>query len=125
MQHFLPIYKLHQADEFSSVFKLRKLRFSRLFKLHYKPNGLNYSRLGMIIGRKINKRSSRRNYCKRVVREYFRTHQADWAAYDVIVRVQSAFTRQQYMQAIAELDQITCALKSNYIVAPHSHLINP
>ncbi len=123
-QQFLPEYRLHKADEFSSVFIFRKARFSKFFKLHYKPNELAHSRLGMIIGRKIHKRSNRRNYCKRIVREYFRTHQAAWANYDVVFRIQYPFTRQSYTQALAELEQITRSLKCTEVATPHPHPTN-
>ena len=108
MNSFTQAHRLQTADEFSSVFVFRKTRIGKYFKLHYKPNGLNQSRLGFMVSKKIHKRANQRNYIKRTIREYFRTHQQQWLALDLIVRAQKHFTCQQRAEVIRELDQL-CA----------------
>ena len=113
MNSFTQAHRLHQADEFSSVFIFRKTRVGKYFKLHYKPNDLAQSRLGFMVSKKVHKRANQRNYIKRTIREYFRTHQPQWLTLDLIVRAQKHFTRVDRDEVIRELDQL-CA---KFIVA--------
>jgi ribonuclease P protein component len=108
MYRFTKAHRLLKADEFSSVFVFRKVRQGKFFKLHYKPNNLANSRLGFMVSKKVHKRANQRNYIKRVIREYFRTHQNAWQPLDLIVRAQKHFTPAQYLQIVAELDEL-CA----------------
>lgn len=106
MNRFTQAHRLQNADEFSSVFVFRKVRVGTYFKLHYKPNGLEHSRLGFMVSKKIHKRANQRNYMKRSIREYFRTHQAAWFGVDLIVRVQKKYTAADYPTICAELDYL-------------------
>jgi ribonuclease P protein component len=106
MNSFTQAHRLHNADEFSSVFVFRKTRVGKYFKLHYKPNGLDLSRLGFMVSKKVHKRANQRNYIKRTIREYFRTHQQQWLAIDLIVRSQKHFSQAQRSEVILELDQL-------------------
>lgn len=113
MYRFTQAHRLQKADEFSSVFVFRKVRFGKYFKIHYKPTELNNSRLGFMVSKKIHKRANQRNYIKRAIREYFRTHQPQWNSHDIIVRVQKHFTPLQYAEIVAELDNL-CSKFINY-----------
>ncbi len=106
MNSFTKAHRLQKADEFSSVFVFRKVIHGKFFKLHYKPNDLVNSRLGFMVSKKIHKRANQRNYIKRVIREYFRTHQNLWQPVDVIIRSQRHFSTLDYPQVISELDQL-------------------
>jgi ribonuclease P protein component len=106
MNRLTQAHRLHKADEFSSVFVFRKVRVGKYFKLHYKPNGQENSRLGFMVSKKVHKRANQRNYIKRVIREYFRTHQGLWQPLDLIVRAQKHFQPEDYHLVIAELDQL-------------------
>ena len=46
----------------------------RFLILNYMPNGLSFSRLGVVVPRKYYKRAAERNRIKRCVREWFRLH---------------------------------------------------
>lgn len=106
MYRFTQAHRLQKAGEFSSVFVFRKVRFGKYFKIHYKPNELTNSRLGFMVSKKIHKRANQRNYMKRILREYFRTHQLKWLPNDIIIRVQKHFTHEQFPEVIAELDNL-------------------
>lgn len=107
MYRFTPAHRLKKADEFSSVFIFRKVRYGQHFKIHYKPNELSHSRLGLIISKKVHKRANKRNYIKRVIRELFRREQLNWRSYDIIVRVNKCFTSDDFKIVAAEFSFLT------------------
>ena len=100
-------FRLSKADEFSSVFILRKTRNGTWLKIHYKPNGLSHSRLGLIVSKKNHKRANKRNYMKRVIRELFRQQQPAWEGHDIIVRVNRFFTALQFYEVMQDFKQLT------------------
>ncbi len=107
MLNYTKDHRLKNADEFSSVFIFRKVKISNHFKIHYKPNSLDYSRLGIIVSKKIHKRANRRNYMKRTIREIFRLTQNNWHGTDLIVRVNKAYSFNDFASVKAEFLSIT------------------
>ncbi|MEN9946489.1 MAG: ribonuclease protein component [Pseudomonadota bacterium] len=123
MNKFTQQHRLHKADDFSSVFVFRKVKVGKWFKIHYKPNSLAVSRLGLIVSKKVHKRANQRNYMKRVIREFFRQKQLDWQSVDLIIRVQRHFTPQDYPLVIQELSQL-CRVFGCYHVSQTNHSNN-
>ncbi len=108
MLHSYPVtLRLNTADDFSSVFILRKTRNGTWLKIHYKPNGLSHSRLGLVVSKKNHKRANKRNYMKRVIRELFRQQQPEWLGHDIVVRVNKFFTAHDFLQIKNEFIQLT------------------
>ncbi len=107
MYDFTRHHKLRKADDFSSVFILRKLKYSEYLKINYKPTTLIHSRLGIIVGKKVHKRATKRNYMKRTLRELFRVHSHNWQAYDIIIRINKYFTAENYSQIKLEFINLT------------------
>ena len=101
---FTQQHRLQNADDYSSVFIFRKVRTSTYFKIHFKPNELEHSRLGIILSKKNHKRANKRNYMKRFIREYFRTNQLNWLGIDVIVRVNKYFNEHDYSAAVNDIN---------------------
>ncbi len=101
---FTQEHRLQNADDFSSVFIFRKVRFGTYFKIHYKPNQLEHSRLGLIVSKKNHKRANKRNYMKRFIREYFRLNQLNWGGVDIVVRVQKYFKAEDYQTILQEMN---------------------
>ena len=60
--------------------------------VHYQPNAYQHARFGVVVAKKVEKSSVRRNYMRRVLRELFRLQQHEINAADLIVRVQKPFT---------------------------------
>ena len=116
MQRFTKDHRLKKADEFSSVFIFRKVKAAESLKIHYKPNGLQQSRLGIVVSKKVHKRANWRNYMKRVIRELFRCNQASWLHYDIIVRVHKAFNEDDFQKIKQEFQHLTKHMASN--IAP-------
>ena len=57
--------------------------------LHYRPNGLDTARLGVVVAKKLAKRANVRNLVKRIAREMFRRHRRELPAMDLVVRLQA------------------------------------
>ncbi len=57
--------------------------------LHYQPRaaGLTEARLGLVVGKKLLKRSVDRNKVKRIIREQFRCQRINLPACDLVVRL--------------------------------------
>lgn len=104
---FAQIHRLLEADEFSSVFLFRKVRSGTYLKIYFKPNEKNNSRLGLIVSKKVHKRANKRNYMKRVIREFFRLNHVLWNNYDMIVRVHKCFVQTDFNPVNAELTHLT------------------
>ena len=100
-------YRLLTTEEFSSVFALRKQRSrSFLAVLQSENNTLGHARLGLVVGKKAAKRANKRNYMKRVIREWFRLHQHELPAKDFVVRVRVMFEREQYREVCKQLAEL-------------------
>jgi ribonuclease P protein component len=81
--------KMRKTDEFSSVFRFRCIRSSAGIDLLAAPNGLDYSRLGMIVPKKVLATAIARNRVKRLIRESFRLNQTALAGLDVVARIRT------------------------------------
>jgi len=69
--------RLRKDKEFQAVFREgKKLWINSILLIIYKPNSLNYRRLGIVISKKI-KKATQRNKVKRWIRELFRRNK-DW-----------------------------------------------
>ena len=98
--------RLIKTDDFSSVFNFRKRISGRFLAIHYRYNQLGWPRLGLVIGKKTARLAVQRNYMRRVLRELFRTRQADLAPVDLVVRSQRMFTRADYAQIRQEFGEL-------------------
>ena len=77
--------KLHNGAEFQRVFDAPDRSSDALFTVLATPNGRDYSRLGLAIGRKRIRLAVKRNRIKRLVRESFRHHPDRLVGLDVVV----------------------------------------
>ena len=86
-QGFRSAHRLHKTDEYSSVFAFRRALRGRFYMVHYRPNGLDTARLGVVVAKKLAKRANVRNLVKRIARETFRRHRQSLQAMDLVVRL--------------------------------------
>ena len=86
-QGFRSAHRLHKTDEYSSVFAFRRALRGRFYMLHYRPNGLDTARLGVVVAKKLAKRANVRNLVKRIAREIFRRQRIELPAMDLVVRL--------------------------------------
>ncbi|MFA5081454.1 MAG: ribonuclease P protein component [Hydrogenophilaceae bacterium] len=82
--------KLRKTDDFSSVFRFKRVQRGTCLDIFFCQNGLPYSRLGLVVPKKILPRAVDRNRARRILREVFRLSQPRLASLDVIVRVKAA-----------------------------------
>lgn len=79
--------RLARRLDFQRVFKQGRRITDDLLAVHFRPNGLAYSRLGVALGREVHT-AVRRNRFKRLVRESFRLNKQSLpAGLDIIVRL--------------------------------------
>ena len=97
-------YRLTKTDEFSSVFGFRKALKSRHFLLHYRTRSSDEAvgaRLGLVVAKRLLRRSVDRNLVRRLAREAFRLLRDRLPSRDVILRL-SAKPAQLDRRALAE-----------------------
>lgn len=83
-------YRLTRTDEFSSVFGFRRALKSRHFLLHYRLRAAGEgdgARLGLVVAKRLLKRSVDRNLVKRLAREHFRLLRERLPARDLVLRL--------------------------------------
>lgn len=79
--------RLREAEEFKAVFSLRRVLRGECFNLHYRPNGGDSARLGLVIAKKLARRAVWRNAIKRTGREVFRHQRASLPPLDLVLRL--------------------------------------
>ena len=83
-------YRLTKTDEFSSVFGFRRAIKSTHFLLHYRLRNVDEvfgARLGMVIAKRLLRRSVDRNLVRRLAREQFRLVRNVLPSRDLILRL--------------------------------------
>lgn len=83
-------YRLTKTDEFSSVFGFRKALKSSHFLLHYRlrvAEEMAGARLGLVVGKRLLRRSVDRNLIRRLARENFRIIRFRLPSRDLILRL--------------------------------------
>ena len=98
--------RLLKADDFSSVFSLRRSRGDAWFQVLTAPNGLSHARLGLVVGKKVDRRAVGRNAIKRLVRELFRASSDGLAGLDIVVRARRPVSRSERQEARAALQAL-------------------
>lgn len=88
---YLKRQRLTKADEFSSVFSLGRSIHSRYLQMVIHHNTISYARMGLVVSKRVARQAVKRNYMKRVIREYFRRHEKELSNIDLIVRVKRPF----------------------------------
>lgn len=97
-------YRLTKTDEFSSVFGFRRALKSPHFLLHYRLRTVEEvagARLGLVVAKRLLKRSVDRNLVKRLARENFRLLRCRLPSRDFILRL-AAKPKPLDRQALAE-----------------------
>lgn len=79
--------RLLAAAEFSAAFAARRVLRGECFVLHYRPNGAQGARLGLVIPKKLARLAVLRNAVKRQARECFRRQRGDLPSCDVVLRL--------------------------------------
>lgn len=104
---FAKHYRLLKTEDFSSVFVLRKQRSRQFIQIFWlSQNTREYARIGLVVSKKVAKRANRRNFMKRVIREWFRQHKYQLSAHDFVIRVRKPFERKDVAIVVQELTEM-------------------
>ena len=109
--------KLIKTDDFSSVFNFRKRIASKFLVMRFKPNELDFPRLGLIVAKKTVKLAVNRNYMRRVLRELFRLSQHEIASLDLVIQVQKNFEKPDFSVIKKEFDGLLSKLPTKEITS--------
>lgn len=101
---FTKARRLLKRIDFDHVFNQAKKVTVSDFTLLYRNNEVGYSRLGLVIPKKIIAKAHDRNYIKRLIRETFRLRQ-DLPSCDIIVLVRKGIKSQNKAAMNAQLEE--------------------
>lgn len=85
---------------------MRKRISGQYLAIHYRANQTAGPRLGLVVAKKVAKRSVDRNYMRRVLRELFRKQQAQIAPLDLVIRVTKLFGHAEFAQVEQEFSEL-------------------
>ncbi|HRD01449.1 MAG TPA: ribonuclease P protein component [Candidatus Saccharicenans sp.] len=74
-EHLRPVERIRSKKDFGEIYKKGRRLKGKYFLLVFQPNGLNYSRLGVVVSRKVGQ-ATIRNRIKRRFRELFRRNKS-------------------------------------------------
>jgi ribonuclease P protein component len=104
--------KIVKTDDFSSVFNLRKRISQQHLVMRYRVNDMSRPRLGLIVSKKTAKLAVQRNYMRRVLRELFRVNQHHLPSVDLIVQIQKAFGRSDFIKIQKQFETLIQKLET-------------
>ncbi len=78
-------YHLRTKSEFKSIFDKSNRISQKHLLILFKQNQKEYSRLGVIVGKRVAKKAIARNRIRRIVKESFRLNQEKLLGWDIIV----------------------------------------
>ncbi len=78
----------------------------RFFMLHYRPNGQESARLGVVVAKKLVRRANVRNLVKRITRETFRLGRTALPACDLVVRLHARISEATRADIRCDLQQL-------------------
>jgi len=110
LQGFPRQARITKTDDFSSVFSFRKRISGQFLAIHYQYNQSGRARLGLVIAKKVARKSVDRNYMRRTLRELFRKQQTRIAALDLVIRPMKPFGRLQAPLVAEEFSELLIKL---------------
>ncbi|MCB1984374.1 MAG: ribonuclease P protein component [Burkholderiales bacterium] len=98
-------HRLQNAEAFTSVFHYQHQLRGDFVQIYARPNGQPFSRLGLVVSRKVERSAVRRNRVKRLLRETFRTFQinCNTVKMDWVMRLRRPITSDISTEFVAEV----------------------
>jgi ribonuclease P protein component len=101
------IYRVTKEREFQAIYRRGKYKATALFSVHYLPNRFGFSRIGIVVTKKISKKATERNLIKRRVREIAREMLPKIKGnFDVVISIKKLATEKEYAEIHKELADI-------------------
>jgi ribonuclease P protein component len=91
------------GEAIAQILAITRPRRSGSVSVQVRPNGLDYSRLGLVVPKRLLHRAVDRNRAKRLLREWFRRNEAVPIGQDLLVRL--ATRRSQLESLVADLER--------------------
>lgn len=101
--------RLKKDEDYKSVFKYGRSFYGANLRLKLKPNNLQVSRFGIVIGTVISKRSTKRNLLRRRLTENLRLKIKEKkirVGFDAVINVKQEALKLNYQQLGDELTEI-------------------
>lgn len=116
---FSPDYRLTKSADFKAVFKNTDIRIStRYILLLARDNGLDHSRLGLVVAKRNVSKAVQRNRIKRNLRESFRYNKGRLAGFDLVLLCRGGIDKLNngsIRTALTELwTQLTCRSENTH-----------
>jgi ribonuclease P protein component len=108
--YFFPKNRKLKTDEISSVFNFRCQFYAEYFRILIKPNQLEIARFAAVVSKKTIRGAVERNYCKRIIREFFRVKQDQMVGLDLVILTRKKFSRSQFEIVKNEFDSLLSKL---------------
>jgi len=112
-ERFTPAAHVRAPNDFTRCFSTGKRAGSRAFSAVYRRHdatdvaaAVTQPRLGLAISRKVDKRAVERNRLRRLVREWFRKHQGNFPAGDLVIIGKLPARGASASTIFAELDEL-------------------
>jgi ribonuclease P protein component len=97
--------RIQKSTDFINIYNKGVKKESQHFKIAILSNNLKWRRLGLTVGRKIGK-AVERNYVKRRLREYFRTHKTYLPeSCDIVLTAKTGAYKLTYSEICIELNK--------------------
>ena len=92
-----------RGEAIAQILAATRPRRAGSVSVHLKSNGLQYSRLGLVVPKRFLPRAVDRNHAKRLLREWFRRKQTIFTGQDLLVRLGTR--RSQLESLVADLER--------------------
>lgn len=112
------IRRLRNNAEFRQVIASKHRESGQYFQAYLKANGFSYTRLGLIVGKRLMRKAVHRNFVKRLIREAFRKQQEAFGGHDVVIRLCTPFPVRRSVAARQELARLFEKLH-NHVALDH------
>ncbi len=98
--------RIQAQDDFQNIFRSAKRVYLPPLVIHYQPNGLANSRLGLSVSKKRLRAATQRNKVKRWLREAFRTRPALSHQFDFVVKLSFHEDKPEFKSVTAALEKL-------------------
>ena len=104
---FKKIERLRRRSEFSALFQTGKRIHSEYLTVILCKNTSGMRRIGLVVGKKVEKAAVRRNRMKRLLREFFRLNKHRLpASQDILIVARKNFSSMKYQDLCRELEKV-------------------
>lgn len=101
-----PGQKKSQRGWFDRVFARRVSVGGRYLQLYLAPSGAEPGCFGISVSKRVCRSAVSRNYCKRMLRAWYRQHGGDFDKNDLVIRVRRSYGRREIALVSEELAKL-------------------